>query len=114
MFFARPPMNVSSTSVMPDIFWKVPVSIASRMRCNMNHADFCVTPSDRASSCEEMEFFELAISHTAGSHLSQPSGLSSKMVPTLSENCLWQPLHFQIRRVEMKDTSPCPQREQVT
>src|SRR5579864_6973164 len=109
MFFASPPMNVSSISVMPDIFWNVPVCMASRMRCSMNHADFCVTPCDRANSCDEMLFLALAISHTAGSHLSHPSGLSSKMVPTLSENCLRQPLHFQIRRVETNDTSPCPQ-----
>ena len=33
-----------------------------------------------------MPFLQLAISQTAGSHLSRPSGESSKMVPTLSEN----------------------------
>src|ERR1035437_2245879 len=88
--------------------------MASRMRSSMNHADFCVTPSDRASSCDEMLFLLLAMSQTAGSHLSQPNGLSSKMVPTLSENCLRQPLHFQIRRVERNEVPPCPQRGQTT
>lgn len=33
----------------------------------MNHADFWVTPSDRASSWNEMAFFELAVSQIAGS-----------------------------------------------
>lgn len=47
MFFARPPMNVSSASAGPLSFRNEPVSIASRMRCSMNHAVFCVTPIAR-------------------------------------------------------------------
>src|SRR6478672_2595487 len=50
----------------------------------------------------------------AGSHLSRPSGESSKIVPTLTENCFLQPLHFQIRRVLRKEGSPALQRGQVT
>ena len=46
-----------------------------------------------------MPFLEFAVSQTAGSHLSKPSGESSKMVPSLTENCFLQPLHFQMRRV---------------
>jgi hypothetical protein len=38
--------------------------------------------------------------HTATNHLSRPSGLSSKIVPTLHENCLRQSfaLHWSIDR----------------
>src|SRR5881394_1645217 len=38
----------------------------------------------------------------AGSHLSRPSGESSKIVPTLTENCLRHERHFQMRRVLRK------------
>lgn len=31
------------------------------MRWSMNHADFCVTPSERASSCEELLFLLLLL-----------------------------------------------------
>ena len=74
--------------------------MASRIRWSMNHADFCVQPTPRASSCDEMPFFELAISHTAGSHLSSPSAESSKIVPTFTDDCRLHALHFQTRRVE--------------
>jgi hypothetical protein len=37
---------------------------------------------------------KLATSHTAGSHLSSPSGESSKTVPTLTEYCFLQPFAF--------------------
>src|SRR6266508_5530112 len=40
MFRALPPMKVSSTSISPSSFWKVPVCMASRMRWSRNHADF--------------------------------------------------------------------------
>ena len=46
-----------------------------------------------------MPFLEFAMSHTAGSHLSSPSGDSSKIVPTLTLYCFLQALHFQTRRV---------------
>ncbi len=65
----------------------------------MNHADFCVTPSARPSSCELIPFLLLATSHIAGSHLSRPSGESSKIVPSLIEYCFLQALHFQSLRV---------------
>ena len=50
-----------------------------------------------------MPFLQLAISHRASSHLSRPSGESSKMVPTLTENCRFAcfSLHCQMRRVAM-------------
>ena len=66
--------------------------MAVRMRWNMNHAVFGVTPKARPSSWEETLFLELAINQTAGSHLSHPMGESSKMVPTLSENWLFAAL----------------------
>src|SRR4051812_18077732 len=65
----------------------------------MNHALFWLTPRARPASCEETPFLLFAISQTAGSHLSRPSGLSSKIVPNLTEYCFLQPLHFQRRRV---------------
>src|SRR5487761_1398540 len=79
----------------------------------MNHALFCVTPSDRAISCDETPFLELAISQIAGSHLSKPSGESSKIVPTLAENCLRHWRHFQMRRVVRNECSVPPQRGQT-
>src|SRR5437016_2897272 len=87
--------------------------MARRMRCSMNHADFCVIPRARPSSCDEMPFLELAVSHTAGSHLSNPSGESSKIVPSLTENCFLQLLHFQSRRVLMYECSLPSQRGQT-
>src|ERR1039458_2602353 len=65
----------------------------------MNQAVFCVTPMARLNSQELMPFFAFTIIQKAGNHLSSPSALSSKMVPTLTENCLPQSRHFQILRV---------------
>src|SRR5213595_1455718 len=45
-----------------------------------------------------MPFLLLASIHRAGSHLSNPMGLSSKIVPSLTENCRPHSRHFQIRR----------------
>ena len=58
----------------------------------------------RQISCELTPFFMLAIIHTAGSHLSRPSGESSKMVPVLSVNFRfgWRVLHSQPLRDESK------------
>src|SRR5438445_5038983 len=74
----------------------------------MNQADFWVVPSARPSSCELIPFFEFAMSQTAGSHLSSPSAESSKIVPTLTENCFLHALHFQRRRVVMNECSVPP------
>jgi len=80
----------------------------------MNHADFCVIPSARASSCELIPFLLLATSQTAGSHLSKPSPESSKIVPTLTENWRLHALHFQMRRVVRYECfSVDPQRGQT-
>src|SRR5881394_1979126 len=79
------------------------------MRWSMNQDDFCVMPSARASSWELIPFFELATSQMAGSHLSRPSGESSKIVPSLTLNCFLQDLHFQIRRVVRNECSVPPQ-----
>src|SRR5579871_543186 len=70
----------------------------------MNHAVFCVTPKSRATSYDEMPFLQLASSHIAQSHLSRPMALSSKMVPTLTENCFRQPRHVHISRVLRNDS----------
>ena len=45
-----------------------------------------MTPSARWSSHELIPFRLLAIIHIAGSHLSKPSGESSKMVPSFTLN----------------------------
>ena len=50
---------------------------------------------------ELMPFFALEISHKADIQMSNPSGLSSMIVPTFTLNCFLQPLHFHILRVEM-------------
>jgi len=47
---ALAPMKVSSTSTSPDSVLVSSACIASRIRWSMNHAVFCVTPMDRASS----------------------------------------------------------------
>src|SRR5437773_3795602 len=65
----------------------------------MNQPVFCVTPSARANSYELIPFLLLASIHRAGSHLSNPMGLSSKIVPSFTENCRPQSRHFQMRRV---------------
>src|SRR5579884_1543485 len=74
----------------------------------MNHAVFCVTPIERATSQEETPFLELASIHTVQIHLSSPIGLSSKIVPVLTLNCFLQPLHCQIRRAFRKVGSRQP------
>src|SRR5260370_25710155 len=82
----------------------------------MNHALFCVTPSARPNSCELMPFFEVGISQTAGNHVSRASGESSKIVPTLAENCrfgCWV-RHSHSRRVAMKRGALWPHVGQVT
>ncbi len=52
----------------------------------MNHADFCVMPMERAISQELIPFLAFTNSQSAASHLSRPSGESSKMVPVFSVN----------------------------
>ena len=61
-----------------------------------------------------MPFLQLTTIQRAGSHLSRPSGESSKIVPTLTENCFLQPRHFQRRRVDRNIGSGAAQRGQVT
>src|ERR1039458_287181 len=113
MFRALPPMKVSSTSTSPASFANVPLRMASRIRWSMNHADFWVMPMPRAISYEETPFLSLAIIHIAQSHLSKPSGLSSKIDPTLTENCFLQSKHFHISRVVRNDARLERQRGQI-
>src|SRR2546422_2559702 len=61
-----------------------------------------------------MPFLELASIHSAGSHLSSPIGLSSKIVPSFTENCRPQSRHFQMRRVLRTPGSLASQAGQVT
>src|SRR5881397_2790545 len=61
-----------------------------------------------------MRFLELASIQSAGSHLSNPIGLSSKIVPSLTENCRPQSRHFQMRRVLRKPGSLASQAGQLT
>src|SRR4051812_31297776 len=67
----------------------------------MNHADFCVTPIARASSHELMPFLALVMLQTATNHFCSGRGLSSKIVPTFTENCFRHPLalHWNMRRL---------------
>src|SRR6185437_12602044 len=124
MFLSKPPTKDSSTSTAeppepPNFLEKYPGRfsfMAKRMRCSMNHAVFWVTPSDREISQDETPFLELVISQTAGSHFSRPSGESSKMVPTLAENCrlAWADLHCHFFCFSSHETSFRPQVGQVT
>src|SRR5438128_12470013 len=61
-----------------------------------------------------MPFLLFASIHSAGSHLLSPIGLSSKIVPSFTENCRPQSRHFQIRRVLRKPGFPASQAGQVT
>src|ERR671914_125448 len=63
-----------------------------------------------------MPFLALAIIQIVANHLFRAIGLSSKMVPTLTENCLFPcfSLHSQTRRVGMNRTSTLPQVRQDT
>src|ERR1700683_1254263 len=51
-----------------------------------------------------MLFLQLASIHIAVSHLSSPTGESSKIVPTFTENCFLQSRHFHINRVLRNDS----------
>src|SRR5207237_9017137 len=61
-----------------------------------------------------MPFLLLASIHSAGSHLSNPMGLSSKIVPSFTENCRPHSRHFQMQRVLRKPGSLPSQAGQVT
>src|SRR5256884_7644019 len=61
-----------------------------------------------------MPFLLLASIHSAGSHLSNPMGLSSKIVPSFTENCRPHSRHFQMRRVLRKPGSLASQAGQST
>src|SRR5947209_13476644 len=61
-----------------------------------------------------MPFLLLASIQSAGSHLSNPMGLSSKIVPSFTENCRPHSRHFQMRRVLRKPGSLASQAGQVT
>src|SRR2546422_4583253 len=56
-----------------------------------------------------MPFLLFANIHSAGSHLSSPLGLSSKIVPSFTENCRPHSRHFQMRRVLRKPGFPASQ-----
>jgi hypothetical protein len=90
------------------------VSIASRMRWLMNHADFWVIPRSRASWCELRPFLPAEYSQIAGNHLESGIGESSKIVPFLTLNCLRQSLQRQSDRVAMCPTFSEPQNGQIT
>src|SRR5207245_10764283 len=61
-----------------------------------------------------MPFLLLASIQRAGSHLSSPMGLSSKIVPSFTENCRPHSRHFQMRRVLRKPGSLASQAGHVT
>src|SRR5579875_1093923 len=82
----------------------------------MNHADFCVTFSERWISQLLIPFLQLQTIHSAASHLSNPIGESSKIVPVLSVNCLAScfPRHSQRLYFSRNNTSLLPQRGHST
>src|SRR5579864_4556005 len=63
-----------------------------------------------------MPFLQFTMSHIAQSHLFRPRGESSKIVPTLIENCFLACLllHSHNRRVERKRTSVLPHVGHIT
>ena len=67
LFNGRKTLGERCWSTSPPNLSKLPVCIAKRMRCSMNHADFCVIPSDRANSCELIPFqiVRRTVRHTA-------------------------------------------------
>src|SRR5580704_4887284 len=85
-----------------------------RNRCNMNHAVFWLTPTSRPISQLLTPFLQLTSIQSVGSHLSKPIGLSSKRLPTLTENCFLQPRHFHNLRVARKPTLSDAQRGHTT
>src|SRR5881409_493931 len=99
MFRARPPMYDSSISIPPSNLSNDSLCIARRIRCRTCHADFWVIPTARLSACELRPFLLLLISQIQTSHLSSGIAESSKIEPSLTENCFLHPLHFQTRRV---------------
>src|SRR5438067_8931934 len=76
----------------------------------MNHAVFCVTPSERPSSHELTPFFAFTITHKAGIHFDKDKGESSKIVPTFALNWFLHSRHFQRRALAKKSTSPLSHR----
>src|SRR5665213_629061 len=68
----------------------------------------------RAISQDETPFLQLDINHIAVSHLSRPTGESSKMVPTLTLYCFVHVLHLNIMRVLRNENPPPPQRGHST
>src|SRR5439155_26960499 len=82
----------------------------------MNHPVFCVTPSARIISQELMPLLALAIIQVAINHLFNGNALSSKIVPTFTEQC-FRSSHFrhsQRSRVEMNRGVFSPRRGQQT
>jgi hypothetical protein len=78
----------------------------------MNHADFWVVPSARASSWDEMPFFELAMSQTAEPLVEPERGVLEDRAE-LDGVLLLALLHFQRRRVVRYEYSTPPQRGQT-
>src|ERR1019366_6926865 len=74
------------------------------MRWTMNHAVAWVTCRPRPISWLLIPFLQFPISHMAASHLLRGTGLSSKIVPTLTENCFRQARQVHIRRVLRNDS----------
>src|SRR6516165_937236 len=116
IFTGLGPTKVSSLSTAPP----VPPSFSterffrtSRTRCNMHHADFWVIFSVRAISALLTPFLQLQTIQKAVIHLSMPSGESSKMVPSFTENCFLHPLQNHIKRVCRNECSVPLQRGQV-
>ena len=92
-------MYVSSASTIPpSLLANGSRSIALRMRWHMNQADLKLIARVRFSSSAATPFLPAHIRCTAMSHLASGILLSSKIVPTVTENCWRHCAHFQTRR----------------
>src|SRR6266567_8752965 len=82
----------------------------------MNQAVFCVTPIARWTSYDDTPFLQFTTCHIAMSHLSRPSGESSKIVPVFDVN--WRrscfALHCQRLYFAWNRTFMLPQRGHST
>lgn len=67
----------------------------------------------RLNSWLLIPFPQLAIAHTATNHLSRPSGLDSKIVPTRDENCLRHDLHWSMLRLVIEPTLSLPHSQTI-
>lgn len=80
-----PPMNVSSTSTLPDSLGRSLRTIATRKRCSIAHAVLYDTPSVRSSVRADIPFFAVTTSKAAENQVVNGVLVCSKIVPARSD-----------------------------